>query len=251
MNGELLKDKVAVITGGTAGIGKAIAKAYLAEGAIVYLLASQAERGARVVEELQHEVPEARVEFFAVDISQFAAVKATLDAIVAKHGRVDILVNNAGITRDGLLMKMTEEDWDRVLDVNAKSCFNTCQALVRTLLKAKRGKIINVTSIVGLTGNAGQVNYAASKAAIIGFSKALAKELAARQITVNCIAPGFINTDMTHGLSEDWKEKQIEKIPMGRMGEPDDIARVALFLASPLSDYMTGQVLVVDGGLVM
>lgn len=247
MHGELLKDKVAVITGGTAGIGKAIAKAYLAEGAIVCLLASQPERGARAVEELQNEVPGARVEFQAVDISQFATVKSTMDAILAKYGRVDILVNNAGITRDGLLMKMTEEDWDRVLDVNAKSCFNTCQALVRTLLKAKRGKIINVTSIVGLTGNAGQVNYAASKAAIIGFSKALAKELAGRQITVNCIAPGFIKTEMTHGLEEVWKEK----IPMGRMGEPADIARVALFLASPLSDYMTGQVLVVDGGLVM
>lgn len=248
---ELLRDKVAVITGGTAGIGKAIAKTFVSQGARVCLLASNAERGVVAAAEIQQSVPHGSIDFHAVDVSQFPAVRAVLETIIAKYGRVDVLVNNAGITRDGLLMKMTEEDWDRVMDVNAKSCFNTCQALARTMIKAKRGKIINVSSIVGLTGNAGQVNYAASKSAMIGFSKSLAKELAARQITVNCIAPGFIDTDMTSGLSEELKKKHVEKIPMGRMGEPEEIARIALFLASDLSDYMTGQVLVVDGGLVM
>lgn len=248
---ELLKDKIAVVTGGSAGIGRAIAKAYLDQGATVCLLAQNPEKGKCAVEELSQGFGAGRVEFHQVDVSDAKATRAVLDAIVAKHGRVDILVNNAGITRDGLLLKMTDDDWDRVMAVNVRSCFNTCQALARPMLKARRGKIINVTSVVGLTGNAGQVNYAASKAAIVGFSKSLAKELASRHISVNCIAPGFIDTDMTNGLTDEWKKEQLAKIPFGRMGTAEEVARIALFLASSLSDYMTGQVLVVDGGLVM
>jgi len=248
---ELLRDKIAVVTGGSAGIGRAIAKTYLDHGATVCLLATNPEKGKRTAEELGQGKAVGRVEFYPVDVSDAQATRAVLDAIVAKHGRVDILVNNAGITRDGLLLKMTEQDWDRVMAVNVRSCFNTCQALTRPMLKARRGKIINVTSVVGLTGNAGQVNYAASKAAIIGFSKSLAKELASRSISVNCIAPGFIDTDMTNGLSDAWKQEQVAKIPFGRMGSADEVAHVALFLASQLSDYMTGQVLIVDGGMVM
>lgn len=248
---RLLANKVAVITGGTAGIGLAIAKMFVQQGAQVCLLATNSEKGARAVETIAREMGADKAEFFQVDVSNFQEVRVIIDSILAKYGRVDILVNNAGITRDGLLVKMTEEDWDRVLAVNVKSCFNTCQALSRPMLKARRGKIINVTSVIGLTGNAGQVNYAASKAAIIGFSKALAKELGSRQIAVNCIAPGFIDTEMTGGLSEEWKQTQIERIPFGRIGRPDEVARTALFLASDLSDYMTGQVLVIDGGLVM
>lgn len=248
---KLLKDQIAVVTGGSSGIGRAIAKAYLDQGATVCLLAQNPEKGRRAVEELSQGPGAERVEFHQVDVSDAKATRVVLDAIIAGHGRVDVLVNNAGITRDGLLLKMTEEDWDRVMAVNVRSCFNTCQALARPMLKARRGKIINVTSVVGLTGNAGQVNYAASKAAIVGFSKSLAKELASRHISVNCIAPGFIDTDMTNGLTDEWKKEQLAKIPFGRMGTAEEVACVALFLASSLSDYMTGQVLVVDGGLVM
>ena len=166
-------------------------------------------------------------------------------------GRIDILVNNAGITRDNLLMKMTEEDWDRVIAVNLKSVYNTCQALVRSMLKARNGKIINITSVVGLNGNAGQANYAASKAGMIGFTQSLAKEVASRGICVNCIAPGFIKTPMTGVLTETQKEAIIKQVPMGRLGNPEEIAHAAVFLASSLSDYVTGQVLTVDGGMVM
>lgn len=248
---ELLKDKIAVITGGSAGIGKAIALLFAQQGATVCLLSSSAEKGERAMNDIRQSSGSDRVTFFPVDVSQSQLVREVMDQIIKTHGRIDILVNNAGITRDSLLLRMTEEDWDRVMAVNVKSCFNTCHASVRPMIKARRGKIINITSIVGLTGNAGQVNYAASKAAIIGFTKSLAKELAGRQISVNCIAPGFIDTDMTRGLPEAWKEAQLERIPFGRLGQPEEIARVALFLASELSDYVTGQVLVVDGGMVM
>lgn len=247
----MLKEKIAVITGGTAGIGRAIAEQFVAEGAKVVLLATNADKGARAVQEIEAKSGPDRAEFLAVDVSQSAEVTAAIEKILAKYGRIDILVNNAGITRDGLLLKMSDEDWDRVLAVNVKSCFNTCRAVSRSMIKARRGKIINVTSVVGLTGNAGQVNYAASKAAIVGFSKSLAKELGSRQIAVNCIAPGIIDTDMTSGLPETWRQAQLERVPLGRLGKPEEIARAALYLASSWSDYVTGQVLVVDGGMVM
>ncbi len=247
----MLKDQVAVITGGTNGIGRAIAQRFAEEGATVLLLATSPERGAKAVEEINSSTQPGRAEFYSVDVSDTAKVKETFDTICEKYGRVDILVNNAGITRDQLLMKMSEEDWDRVQEVNAKSCFNTCKAVIRPMMKARKGRIINVTSVVGITGNTGQSNYAASKAAVIGFTKSLAKEIASRNISVNCIAPGFIETDMTNALSDKVKEGILLQVPMGRLGQSQEVASTALYLASDMSNYVTGQVLVVDGGMVM
>lgn len=248
---QLLKDQVAIVTGGSAGIGKAIALKFAQHGAQVNILAKTPEKGQQAVEEILAAAPSAKVEFWPADVAHTEQIKGIIDQIIAKYGRVDILVNNAGVTRDQLLMKMSEEDWDHVLDVNAKSCFNTSRAVVRGMMKARRGKIINVTSVVGLTGNAGQGNYAASKAAIVGFTKSAAKELGPRNIAVNCIAPGFIITDMTSKMPDNWKEMQIQMIPLGRAGQPEEIANGALFLASGLGDYVTGQVIVIDGGMVM
>jgi 3-oxoacyl-[acyl-carrier protein] reductase len=250
---QLLNAKKAIITGGTAGIGKEIAIVFAKQGADVAIFGTNADRAAEVIEELKkvQSRPEQSFEAIIVNVSDKKCVEEALQSLLAKWGQIDILVNNAGITRDGLLMKMSEEDWDAVLDVNLKSVFNTCQTLVRPMLKAKAGKIINISSVVGLTGNAGQANYAASKSGMIGFTKALAQELASRNICVNCIAPGFIATRMTDILTEPQKEGLLKKIPMGRMGSPNDIAQAALFLASPLSDYITGQVITVDGGMVM
>ena len=250
---QLLKGKKALITGGTAGIGKEIARTYAKQGAHVAIFGTNSERAAQVLEELKQVQVSPDQQFFSVmiNVSEKKAVEDAVQALLGKWGNIDILVNNAGITRDNLLMKMTEEEWDAVIEVNLKSVYNTCQALVRAMLKAKAGKIINISSVTGLTGNAGQVNYAASKSGIIGFTKALAQELATRNVCVNCIAPGFINTRMTEILSDAQKEGILKKIPMGRMGHPEDVANAALFLASPLSDYITGQVLTVDGGMVM
>lgn len=248
---DLLKNQIAIVTGGTAGIGKAIAMRYAEQGAYVIIFGTSIERGNQVVEAIKAIPGSAGAEFYPMNIANFAEVDQAVKSVLEKHQHVDILVNNAGITRDLLLMKMNEADWDDVMDVNAKSCYNTCKSLVRSFLKAKKGKIINMSSVIGLTGNAGQVNYAASKAAIIGMTKAMAKELASRNIHVNCIAPGFIETGMTGVMGEDLKEATLAKIPLGRMGSPEDIANVALFLASGLSDYITGQVFTVDGGMVM
>lgn len=250
---QLLKDKKALITGGTAGIGKEIALAYAAQGAHVVIFGTNAERAQETLQELEKKRVFPEQTFFAeiVDVSSKKSVEEVIEKMLAKWGTIDILVNNAGITRDGLLMKMSEEDWDSVIDTNLKSVYNTCQTLVRTMLRAKGGKIINISSVIGLTGNAGQVNYAASKSGIIGFTKALAQELATRNICVNCIAPGFIKTRMTDELTEVQKEAIVKKIPMGRIGNPQDVADAAVFLASPLSNYITGQVLTVDGGMVM
>ncbi|MGC1879408.1 MAG: 3-oxoacyl-[acyl-carrier-protein] reductase [Rhabdochlamydiaceae bacterium] len=250
---QLLVTKKALITGGTAGIGKEIAIAFAKQGADVAIFGTHPERASQVVQELEQvrSSPTQQFESFIVNVSEKLTVETAIQQLLTKWGQIDILVNNAGITRDGLLMRMTEEDWDQVIDVNLKSVYNTCQALVRSMIKAKSGKIINISSVVGLTGNAGQANYAASKSGMIGFTKALALELATRNICVNCIAPGFIQTRMTEALTDGQKEGILKKIPMGRMGDPQDIANAAVYLASNLSDYITGQVLTVDGGMVM
>ncbi|HSW86464.1 MAG TPA: 3-oxoacyl-ACP reductase FabG [Rhabdochlamydiaceae bacterium] len=250
---QLLKNKKALITGGTAGIGKEIALSFAKQGAHVAIFGTSEERARQVVEEMQQLKANEDQQFYfnIVDVANKKAVHEAIESLLGIWGQIDILVNNAGITRDNLLMKMSEEDWDQVIQVNLKSVYNTCQALVRPMLKAKSGKIINISSVIGLTGNAGQVNYAASKSGIIGFTKSLAQELASRNIAVNCIAPGFIQTRMTDVLSDVQKEGIIKKIPMGKIGCPEDIANAAVFLASHLSNYITGQVLTVDGGMVM
>ncbi len=250
---SLLKDKKALVTGGTAGIGKEIALRFAKEGAHVVIFGTSTERAAEVLKELEQAriSPEQKFAAEVVNVADKKSVEGTLQKLQATFGAVDILVNNAGITRDNLLMRMSEEEWDEVIDVNLKSVYNTSQALIRAMLKARSGKIINISSVVGLTGNAGQVNYAASKSGMIGFTKALAQELASRGICVNCIAPGFIKTRMTDSLTDPQKEMILKKIPMGRMGDAKEIADAALFLASPLSNYITGQVLTVDGGMVM
>lgn len=250
---QLLNAKKALVTGGTAGIGKEIALAFAKHGADVAIFGTSAERAMQVVEELQKVqcCPNQCFEALIVNVSDKKCVEDAVHSLLARWEKIDILVNNAGITRDGLLMKMSEEDWDAVIDVNLKSIYNTCQTLVRPMIKAKGGKIINISSVVGLVGNPGQVNYAASKSGMIGFTKALALELASRNICVNCIAPGFIVTRMTDVLTEAQKEGLLKKIPMGRMGTPNDIAQTAVFLASSSADYITGQVITVDGGMVM
>lgn len=247
---DLLKNQVALVTGGTAGIGKAIALKYAEHGAKLIIFGTNPEKGVLAIKDIQ-QAGSQEAEFYSVNVAKTDEVENAVKKVLEKHGKIDVLVNNAGITQDQLLMKMTEEEWDTVMDVNVKSCYNLCRAAVRSMLKAKKGKILNMSSVIGLTGNAGQSNYAASKAAIIGFTKALARELASRNIHVNCIAPGYIATQMTDVLSEAQKESMLAKIPLGRMGAPSDIANVALFLASELSDYITGQVFTVDGGMVM
>jgi 3-oxoacyl-[acyl-carrier protein] reductase len=248
-----LSGKTAIVTGGTAGIGKEIALTFVRSGAHVAIFGTSAERAAETMREMEEAriSPDQQFRAEIVDVASKQAIDAVMQTLLAAWQKIDILVNNAGITRDGLLMKMSEEDWDAVLDVNLKSVYNTCQSLIRSMIKAKSGKIINISSVIGLTGNAGQVNYAASKSGMIGFTKALALEVAARGICVNCVAPGFIQTRMTDVLTEPQKEAILKQIPMARMGSPSDIAEVVLFLASPASSYMTGQVLTVDGGMVM
>ncbi len=243
---QRLNDQVAFVTGATAGIGKAIAKAFAAEGANVIALGTNRERGEELVEQ-----GSGRIAFMQVDVSSKEQVEKAIEETLSKFQKIDILVNNAGITRDGLLMRMSDDDWEKVLQVNLTSSFYTCRAVLRPFMKARRGKIINVSSVVGLMGNPGQTNYAASKGALISFSKSLAKEVASRNITVNCIAPGYIDTQMTEKLPEAKRDEAISHIPLGRMGKPEDIAEATLFLASASADYITGQVLVVDGGLVM
>jgi 3-oxoacyl-[acyl-carrier protein] reductase len=250
---QLLKGKVALITGGTAGIGKAIAILYVEQGADVVILGTNAERAAQAVCELEakRKDPSQKIASFLVNVSNTKEVDEVVEKVLKDFGKVDILVNNAGITRDNLLMKMKEEEWDQVIDVNLKSVYNTCKALTRPMMKAKSGAIINITSVIGLIGNAGQTNYAASKAGMIGFTKSLAKELASRNVRANCIAPGYIETQMTDVLPDAVKQAVLEKIPLSRMGNPNDIAQAALFLAGPYAEYITGQVLAVDGGMVM
>ena len=246
---SLLADKVAVVTGAGRGIGRAVALAYARMGADVACVSRTEENSAKVAAEV--EALGRKAWALAVDVSDTAAVDAAAKEILESAGRVDILVNNAGVTRDNLLMRMSEEEWDTVLDINLKGAFNFTKAFSRTFIKQRSGRIINIASVIGLIGNAGQSNYAASKAALIGFTKSIAKELAPRGITVNAIAPGFIETDMTAALDDKVREGILGNVPLGRFGSPDDIAHAAVFLAMEPSGYITGQVLTVDGGMVM
>lgn len=250
---QLLKGKKVLITGGTSGIGKEIARHYVMQGADVTIFGTNAEKAERAKSEIEQSKIETsqNVFSFLVDVSKSKEVDQKIQELLLSWGKIDILINSAGITRDNLLMKMTEEDWDSVINTNLKSVYNTCRSVTRSMIKARSGVIINITSVIGLTGNAGQVNYAASKSGMIGFTKSLAKELASRNIRVNCIAPGYIETQMTDCLSSSVKEAIISKIPLGCIGRPEDIAHAAVFLASDQSRYITGQVITVDGGMVI
>ena len=242
--------KVALVTGASRGIGRAIALALAAEGADVAVNYAGSEAAAK---EVAAEIEAMGRKAFVIqaDIASTEASTAMVDAVVKEFGRVDVLVNNAGITRDGLLMRMKEEDWDAVITTNLKGVFNCTKAAIKYMMKQKSGNIVNISSIVGVMGNAGQANYCAAKAGVIGFTKATAKEVAARGIRVNAIAPGFIKTDMTSVLSEKVVESMLAGIPLNRLGETEDIAKAVLFLASSDANYITGQTLHVDGGMVM
>lgn len=246
----LLDGKTALVTGASRGIGRAIALCLAAEGARV---AINYAGNVKAAEEVKASVEAAggTAILCQADIADSAAVEAMIADVVKEFGAIDILVNNAGITRDTLLMRMKDEDFAKVLDTNLKGVFYCTKAVSKLMMKKRVGRIINMASVVGLVGNAGQTNYAAAKAGIIGFSKSAAKELASRGITVNVVAPGFIGTDMTAGLPESVKEKMLTDIPLGRMGEPEDVANAVLFLASDQASYITGQVVNVDGGMVM
>jgi 3-oxoacyl-[acyl-carrier protein] reductase len=244
-----LANQIAVVTGAGRGIGRAIALKFAAEGADVACVSRTAENSEKVANEVRALGRKAWA--YALDVADAAAVAAASEKILAEAGRVDILVNNAGITRDGLLMRMSEADWDAVLDTNLKGAFLFTKAFCRSFVKQRSGRIINVASISGLMGNAGQSNYAASKAGVLGFTKSVARELASRGITVNALAPGFIETDMTAVLNEQIRTQLLAAIPMNSFGQPEDIAHAALFLASPAARYVTGQVITVDGGMVM
>ena len=244
-----LANQIAVVTGAGRGIGRAIALKFAAEGADVVCVSRTAENSAKVAEEVRALGRKAWA--VAVDVSDGAAVAAAAEKILTDAGKVDILINNAGVTRDGLLMRMSEEDWDTVLDTNLKGAFSFTKAFTRALLKQRAGRIINIASVIGLMGNAGQCNYAASKAGLIGFTKSVARELASRGITVNALAPGFIETDMTAVLKDDIRQQMLKQIPLASLGQADDIAHAALFLAGPGGRYITGQVLTIDGGMVM
>jgi 3-oxoacyl-[acyl-carrier protein] reductase len=244
-----LANQVALVTGAGRGIGRAIALKLASNGADIVCLSRTVENSEKVAKEVRALGRKAWA--FAVDVSQPAAITEAVTKILAEAGRVDILVNNAGVTRDGLLVRMSEEDWDTVLDTNLKGAFLFTKALTRTFMKQRSGRIINMASVVGLMGNAGQCNYSASKAGLIGFTKATAKELASRGVTVNAIAPGFIDTDMTAALDEAARNELMKRIPLGCLGNPDDIAEAVSFLAGPGARYITGQVLTVDGGMVM
>jgi 3-oxoacyl-[acyl-carrier protein] reductase len=244
-----LANQIAVVTGAGRGIGRAIALKFAAEGADVVCVSRTQENSDKVAAEIR--ALGCKAWAHAVDVADATAVSAAAEKILTGCGRVDILVNNAGVTRDNLLMRMSEAEWDTVLDTNLKGAFLVTKAFSRALIKQRSGRIINVASVIGLIGNAGQSNYAASKAGLIGFTKSVARELASRGITANVLAPGFIETDMTAGLKEELRAGVLKQIPLGSFGQPDDIANAAVFLASLAARYITGQVLAVDGGMVM
>ncbi len=241
-----LTGRTAFVTGSTRGIGLAVARALHAAGAQVAIVGREASRAQAVAAEFGD-----RATGVGCDVADRAQVEAALTAAEAALGPIDILVNNAGLTRDNILLRLTDEDWDLVLDANLKGAFFTIRAVIKGMMKRRSGRIINITSVVGLTGNKGQANYAASKAGLIGLTKSVAKEYAARGVLANCVAPGFIETDMTAALPSEARAALLEDIALGRLGRPDDIAAAVLFLASDLASYITGQVLVVDGGMVI
>ena len=244
------QDRVVVVTGSGRGIGKEIARAFVEQGAKVAISSrTQANSDATAAE--LNELGAGEAKGYAVDISDYDATIAFGKQVAADFGPVSILVNNAGVTRDGLALRMSEEDWDTVLDTNLKGAFNAVKAFQRSILKAEDARIINISSVIGLMGNAGQANYAASKAGLIGFTKSLAKEFASRKVCVNAIAPGFIVTDMTNELTEEIQEAIKKDIPLGSFGDTEDIANAVMFLAGSTARYITGQVLTVDGGMVM
>lgn len=245
----LLSGKTALITGASKGIGRAIAIRYAQEGAnVAFTFLSSVEKGQALEQELAGFGIKAKG--YRSDASDFKAAEELVNTVVADFGALDILINNAGITRDNLLMRMTEEAWDEVIGINLKSCFNTIKAATRTMMKAKAGSIINITSVVGIKGNAGQANYAASKAGIIGFTKSVALELGSRNIRCNALAPGFIETEMTAVLDEKTVQSWRDGIPMKRGGQPEEVANACVFLGSDMSSYISGQVLQVDGGML-
>lgn len=245
-----LAGKVALVTGASRGIGRGIARKLAALGATVLVNYNGSEQRAReVVEEIIQAGGAA--EAIGCDVSDFTACGSMVEQIIKSYGHVDILVNNAGVTRDNLIMRMSEEDYDKVLDINLKGAFNTIRHLSRYFLKQRSGKIINISSVSGVLGNAGQANYSASKAGLIGLTKSVARELATRGVCVNAVAPGFIDTEMTQALSEKAREAGVAAVPMGRMGTVEDIAEVVAFLAGNNSDYITGQVICVDGGMAI
>jgi len=250
------KNKRAIVTGGTRGIGKAIVKELASKSCCGVLFSDVAfiyNSCDECAAEIEREVGslDTKIIGFRADATSLEDAQETVNAAIEKLGGVDILINNAGITRDNLLLRMSEKEWDDVINVNLKSVFNYTKAVIKHMVNQRYGRIVNIASVVGLIGNAGQANYAASKAGIIGFTKSIAREVASRNITVNCVAPGFIETDMTKSLNEKQKDILAQTIPMKRMGKPEDIARVVGFLCRPDADYITGEVIAVDGGMTM
>lgn len=247
---DRFKDKIAVVTGAGRGIGQAVAAAFAAEGAKVAVLSRNEQSCGKAAAGINESHPGA-ARSYSVDVADFEAVQEVGKRIIEDLGGVNILVNNAGVTRDGLLLRMKPEDWDAVLDTNLKGAFNMVKAFQRNLMKADDPRIINISSVIGLIGNAGQANYAASKAGLIGFTKSVARELAGRKVTCNAIAPGFVRTDMTEVLGEDIQGEILKRIPLNDMGRPEEIAALTLYLASPEARYITGQVVAIDGGMTM
>jgi 3-oxoacyl-[acyl-carrier protein] reductase len=244
-----LTDKVAIVTGASRGIGEAIAKQLSSCGAKIILIARNSDQLVAVKETIISNGGIA--ESIAGDVSNLNSISEIVTNTIDKWGRIDILVNNAGIARDNIIMRMKEDDWDSVMNINLKGCFNGIKSVARPMIKNKAGRIINITSVIGQIGNAGQSNYAASKAGIMGLTKSMAKELGSRNITVNAVAPGYITTDMTNELNDEVKEQLKSSIPLGRLGTPDDVANLVCFLASDEAGYITGQTFNVDGGMVM
>lgn len=244
-----LENKVAIVTGGARGIGKAICARLAQEQARLAIVDILLENAEATAEEFRQQGVDAKA--YAANVADKASVDAMVAEVMKDFGQIDILINNAGITRDGLLMRMKEADWDSVMAVNLKGTFLCTQAVIKPMAKSRYGKIVNIASVVGVMGNAGQANYSASKAGVIGFTKSVAREYAARNIYVNAVAPGFIQTEMTHVLSDEAKDMFLRNIPLNRPGSPQDVANVVAFLAGPDSDYVTGQVINIDGGMIM